>query len=337
MEQSAGWDAIQGALEGLYPGQEPLHYGTVIKHRLGGPDPLDGVSIYRAEQPEPHWHYVSFGFSELYEKESENTEWSGFGFEMTFRLKRTSDEPPIWPVGLMQNLARYVFNSGNVFHNGDYIDLNGPMALEEETRLTAAAFTPDPDLPDPLETPHGKLQFRQLVGLTAGELSACKTWKTSGVLELLPARAITDLQRSCLTEDSRSRQLIREGREQDGSRTGFLYVEQGELKVENGQCELTVGALAVDELQALLPGRIGFERPLAMQSARGAWKFVPAPEVSFSDQEIRLTPQAARALGAALRVKAGTYCVREAPELTIRVVPTPIRDHQGEIVRVLGE
>ena len=39
---------------------------------------------------------------------------SGFGFELTFRLKRESGEtnPPTWPATLMQALARYVFQTG---------------------------------------------------------------------------------------------------------------------------------------------------------------------------------------------------------------------------------
>ena len=39
---------------------------------------------------------------------------SGFGFELTFRLKREKGEmaPPTWPATLMQALARYVFQSG---------------------------------------------------------------------------------------------------------------------------------------------------------------------------------------------------------------------------------
>ncbi|KAL0616423.1 Suppressor of fused-like protein [Plecturocebus cupreus] len=38
---------------------------------------------------------------------------SGFGFELTFRLKRETGEsaPPTWPAELMQGLARYVFQS----------------------------------------------------------------------------------------------------------------------------------------------------------------------------------------------------------------------------------
>ena len=43
---------------------------------------------------------------------------SGFGFELTFRLKREVGEtaPPTWPAELMQGLARYVFQSGTRAH-----------------------------------------------------------------------------------------------------------------------------------------------------------------------------------------------------------------------------
>jgi len=41
---------------------------------------------------------------------------SGYGFEITFRLKReeTDTTPPTWPAELMQSLARYVFQSGTL-------------------------------------------------------------------------------------------------------------------------------------------------------------------------------------------------------------------------------
>ena len=39
---------------------------------------------------------------------------SGFGFELTFRLKKQAGEtsPPSWPAELLQSLARYVFQTG---------------------------------------------------------------------------------------------------------------------------------------------------------------------------------------------------------------------------------
>src|SRR5262245_32119797 len=113
--QTSGWDAISAVLERLYPGQEPKHYGTLISAALGGKDPLQGISIYKSLTPQPHFHYVTYGFTELYEKESEDPNVSGFGFELTFRLACAADaeEPPVWPLNFLQNIARYVFSTGN--------------------------------------------------------------------------------------------------------------------------------------------------------------------------------------------------------------------------------
>lgn len=115
---------------------------------MGGIDPLDGVSIYYNEKGVPHWHYITYGFSELYEKVSDNEEYSGWGFELTFRLKKekNEEEAPTWPINLLQNMARYVFNSGNPFVGGDYLNANGPILLSSETKIKAFLFSEDIEL-----------------------------------------------------------------------------------------------------------------------------------------------------------------------------------------------
>ena len=178
-EQAAGWDAIDGALMPIYGDQEPKHYGTVIKYSLGGPDPLDGISIYERPGPPAHWHYVSYGLSELYVKESEDPELSGWGIELTFRLVRRSDaEAPLWPVSLMQNLARYEFDSGNVLLPNHHMNANGPIAQETTTKLESVVCATDPELGE-ISTPHGQLTFVQLIGITPDELAAIKAWDSA--------------------------------------------------------------------------------------------------------------------------------------------------------------
>src|ERR1700750_40498 len=96
-DASPGWDAIDRSLKEIYGDKEPLtHWGTVIKYMLGGPDPLDGISVYPSEAGgTPHWHFMSYGFSELYyEENSVGKEFSKFGFELTFRLKTEADWVP---------------------------------------------------------------------------------------------------------------------------------------------------------------------------------------------------------------------------------------------------
>src|SRR4051794_12147157 len=109
MDESPGWDAIDAALRPLYGDTEPYHLGTVVKWALGGPDPLDGISVYARTEPVPHWHFISYGMSELYAKESGDPDESGWGFEFTFRLARdpADREPPVWAANLLQNLGRY--------------------------------------------------------------------------------------------------------------------------------------------------------------------------------------------------------------------------------------
>lgn len=64
-----GWDAITKECERVYPNQtDPKHYGTLISWKLGGNDPLDGISIYDGGT---YWHFVTYGLSELYEKETD--------------------------------------------------------------------------------------------------------------------------------------------------------------------------------------------------------------------------------------------------------------------------
>jgi suppressor of fused-like protein len=164
-----GWEAIQAQLTSTYGVEEPKHWGTIRRYSEGGPDPLDGISAYRSENP-AHWHYVTFGFSELNEKKSKDKNVSGWGFELSFRLLRQEGEsnPPEWPVHLLQKLARYVFNTKNPFDHENYIRWGGPITKDAETTLSALIFSTDPQLGE-IDTPNGKVKFLSAIGITAEE------------------------------------------------------------------------------------------------------------------------------------------------------------------------
>src|SRR5262245_18335896 len=111
-----GGDALRDKLATVYGKQERKHWATIMRTGKGGSDPLDGISAYTVEQP-PHWHFVTFGFSELVEKRSKDKDVSGWGFEMCLRLQRGNRQksPPEWPIVFLQKLARYVFNNSTPF------------------------------------------------------------------------------------------------------------------------------------------------------------------------------------------------------------------------------
>lgn len=110
---------------------------------------------------------------------------SGFGFELTFRLKREPSEtsPPTWPATLMQSLAKYVFQSGNNLCAGDHVSWH--CALDNsESRIQHMLMTTDPQL-NTTQTPFGTVNFVQIVGVCADELKAAQQWNGVGILEMI--------------------------------------------------------------------------------------------------------------------------------------------------------
>lgn len=339
-----GWDAIQEAADKLYAGQEPKHYGTVVKWRIGGPDPLDGISVYESEKHGAHWHYVSFGFSELYEKESNDPEWSGFGFELTFRLKRDRDqaEPPMWPINLMQNLARYVFKSGNFFEAGHYLDCNGPIMSSANTALTGIIFVSDSEFGS-IDSPNGKVNFLQMVAVTGDELKIAIQWETLKFAELLEKKVplfITDLDRKSVMDDSNLKQQVNDGIARDGSKTSAVGVTQLDYEVPesaDGQCEITIDALAIPDVVSILPTRTNHGRDLVLYDKESVVKFVPAEKYSFDEDDdglvLNVTSDDVKQLIAILKPKEGVY---EIIRFRVRVEKIPIRDQEGNVVEVVG-
>ena len=195
-DAAPGWDAIDRALGDLYPGQEPKHYGTTIKHMIGGPDPIDGISIFDAGD---HYHIVTYGFSSLYyDIESLDADFSGFGFELTIRLLKSENEP-YWAMNMLQNIARYVFKSGKWFESGHYMPANGPIKQEYDTKLVGLAFVTDPQL-GVIDTVHGKVEFLQVFGITQAEIdkimsSDKNALNTTSKHQVVNPLLITDLDR----------------------------------------------------------------------------------------------------------------------------------------------
>jgi hypothetical protein len=346
---AAGWDAIDEALRPIYGEREPLHWGTVIRWSLGGRDPLDGISAYKREGDQPHWHIISYGLSELYDKESPNAETSGFGFELTFRLGCGPGDkaPPMWALGLLQHLARYVFDTGNAFAKGHHMNLNGPIARETDTDIGAVLFVDDPELPA-RDTPHGRLAFVQIVGLTGDELAAVEAWNSRGFNEILRTGnplLVTDVRRKSILADAGIARQVREETQREGASLGELYVSTARWQRAGRLSRLTLDALTVSRLAPLILGRLAHGRPLLVQGRGGKAENVvafkpsekPAVAVASSDAlNIALPLSAAREVSETLRPERGVYRWPVLPDFEIEVVPTEIKDRDGKVVRVVG-
>jgi len=316
-----GWDAITEACTRIYGPEEPLHWGTIRRWRQGGPDPLDGLSAHRADGPPPHWHFVGFGLSELWEKESDDPSVSGWGIELTFRLRRAADEerPPTWPLTVLQDLARYIYASHNVLRPGDHTAFDGPIA-DGDTALTAFLFAADPEL-GTIDTPNGRVTFVQLVGVHDDEYRLAMEWDTHGVLELLARREprlVTDLARPSILADPVVVAAVTAKREAEGSSMGGLNDATFPWRAADLRLEVLLDRAVCERLVPMLERRIHYGRPLWIQGPERSLEIHPGVDgVEVVDTQLRLhvSDATARALAVALRSPGRVVDLEQLPRV----------------------
>lgn len=330
-----GWSSLDERLRAVYGDAAPLHYGSTEHVSVGGIDPIEAISAYEVDEPYPHLHLVSFGMSELYGKTFLQNEISGFGFELTMRV-RADDAAPAWAMALMQTLAAYVHATSRPFLPGNTLDTNQPLAPDVDTALTGVCFAEDTTL-GAVQTKNGYMRFLQVVGITPGELEVMRDWDAHGVLDLFAARdplLITDLGRAEIMDDAAvAAQLGARMAKEPSTQTG-AHIGDARWALCDGEAALTIGALHVQALRRGLLRRVPFGESFALVGGAGPLKLEPALALSFDERAIRLPAAAAKALGDALRAERGVYQTHEAPGLVVQVEPTEIRDDEGRIVRV---
>ncbi|WP_306582224.1 suppressor of fused domain protein, partial [Dokdonella sp.] len=297
--------------------------------------------------PQPHWHFVTYGLSDLYQNSHDGAH-SGWGLELSFRLACAADaiEPPNWALNFLQNLARYVNDSSNVFRDGDWMSANGPIALETDTLLRSMGFVLDPEL-GTIDTPNGSVAFLQVVGLTAAEEAAARRWNTRNLLEVLqPAMPlwITDLSRPCLLQREDLRRQVQAGCEREGSSSGILHTDvldwrQQKRLLRTPLTEIVLGARQAGDLAELLPLRLPFGREFALSGNNRMVMLQPAQSdkitVAGDTLVLHLTDATVRGLATTLRTQAGRYVTPGLPQLCWQVEPTQIRDHEGRVVETI--
>ena len=195
-----GWEAIEKEFLRVYPDPPNHHYGTLIKWALGGKDPLDGISVYDGGT---YWHFVSFGLTELYEKQSPNKEYSGFGYELTFKLKKDKyedEEAELRNIcGILQTVARLVFVNGENFYPDEYIytGQTAGMDAKQKSNITGFITIADPTV-NSIDTPNGKVEFLELVGMTDAELKTLSNIESVRNIYAELGSDVTDYNRKSL-------------------------------------------------------------------------------------------------------------------------------------------
>jgi hypothetical protein len=337
-----GWGAIDAALWPLYGDRESYHAGTVIPYALGGPDPIHGISAYKYVEPAPHWHFVTYGLSELWTKESTDPDVGGFGFELTFRPTRKARDkrPPNWALNFLQNLGRYVFETGNRFGVGHTLPLNGPIEQGSPTLIHAVSFALDPQIP-PIATPNGRIEFLQVVGLTMDELEAISSWNATAFLDLRSRDdpfLLTDLARTSWMADAKFAARVARRSKKEGSSCGWLALVL-ECDTKNDPVQVRVQSIAVNSLKRRLLGRLPYGRELALNGKDATVVFKPGKQSRLRVVEgavvITLRDDHLAELAGSLRAHAGLYPIPGLNNVVLCVLRTEITDREGKVVDVV--
>ncbi len=263
-----GWRALETALAEAFPGRpqaiarapESADSTTTF-----ATTPLAAVFIHQLADA---WHYLSFGLSELNSKRSPDPQRSGWGFELSLRLRRGPEaQPPTWPVDLLQRLAALVWKRRAGFAPRHHLPLGGPLVAGSQ--LTAIVFALDPSLPR-LDTTHGEVLPLQIVGLTGDEESMLPEWSSEGLLAALGEQdptLLTDPSRGSLLADPVLGPLLRERAASEGSQATGIVPETLRWRSTTAGFVIELGPddLARANLPRFLRGRTRLGRPFTLR------------------------------------------------------------------------
>lgn len=172
----SGVEAIEKTMKKIYPDkkQQIDRFAVLQPWRMGGEDPLDIIDIYDGGE---YFHFVTYGLTELYDKETNDPEYSGFGFELTFKLKKScieenEEEEQRCFAGILQAIARVSYKFGEIFGPAEYIYTGSDKGVNVAQDTLITGFVTKEDTMGTIDTPNGKVQFVELIGATDAELRA---------------------------------------------------------------------------------------------------------------------------------------------------------------------
>lgn len=283
-----GRNGIESALDGLYPKAKDW--------RFAGPDNGDDrpaiaeFEVYRSTKSPDHWHYLTYGLSEIGEKESDDPKESGWGIELTMRVKAGDETaPPPWPMHVLNRLAEYVWESGNPFSVNHVMRVPGLPVKDTQSQLTSVAFVADAEL-GTINTSNGKVLFLQAYGITRDEEELLARWDTEKFLAEIGTknpRWVTELERDSYLSDSLLGPKFEESAKREGSQRSVEFITTLEMdrKVDDkGVCNITWAIDPTDReiLARALRYRLGYGKKLQIFSSEPALEIAFSPSDEFS-------------------------------------------------------
>lgn len=184
------WEPIITAFEKAHPRLiSPTCYHPFIPWKLGGDSPLDTIVVYDADT---YYYFLTCGFSEPFDNpaapDETGTRYSGYGFELTVRLKKSplKDEEleKRSMAGVLQALGTLSYEEGEIFQPMEYIYTGQQTGMDAGGVSKITGFITIPDSAGVADTPDGKVRFVQLIGMTDKELLSIVN-KENTVLQLV--------------------------------------------------------------------------------------------------------------------------------------------------------
>jgi hypothetical protein len=249
----------------------------------------------------------------------------------------------MWALNFLQNLGRYVFGTGNRFDAGHKMGLNGPIALGQETKLTAILFAKDPELGE-IDSPFGKARFIEVVGITDDEYRLIQEWSTSGLVEILAKKLpflMTDLARSSVLTDPEIAREAHQRVEAEGSSEDLSFGGELVLTTDDGHVRIELGALYAAALPRAMRGRLRHGRGYSLRGREVTLALEPGATPGYRRDDDTLVVTLPRELVTQIESElrdglVGHYRFEAWPALEIIVTPSLIRDQDGRAVEVRG-
>jgi suppressor of fused-like protein len=281
-------DAFDNALAAL--GGEVMHAmdpRRILSFTSGGP-PVWSVGMVNVGGPAPYTLLLTYGFSHVLSPEDFR---EGVAHEYSLAVPAGVPLQP-WADAFLRHQCRYILEQGQDIRLEDCIPLRGvPMtrvpfqpehhAMMPDSTLVGILCAPDPVLGS-IDTPHGEVEVRRLVGIDAVELDRVETWSVRGFLEemsKLNPQLLSPIQRTSLMDYAPFRDQVeerarREGNSMDAAVFDFAWSVDG----QGAAIDLPRDRAAIKRLHDGIVGRVAFGRRLGAFSKR-------SPMIAFEPGE----------------------------------------------------